>query len=126
MRLPLACKAKGKALRRLSQRERGFLTLRGVNRFVATQGFPTIVVGLTALGGLLGCGLSAAWRLRHAVTRERRLFGAGALAALVGLCLAGVVELSLLRLWVVITLFTLLGVIAHLSSSSDTAKGDRV
>jgi O-antigen ligase len=84
------------------------------------------LVGLTALGGLLGCGLAAAWRLRHAATRERRLFGAGALAALVGLCLAGVVELSLLRLWVVLTLFTLLGVIAHLSSSSDTAKGDRV
>jgi hypothetical protein len=39
---------------------------------------------------------------------------------------AGAVELSLLRLWVVITLFTLLGVIAHLSSSSDTAKGERV
>jgi hypothetical protein len=37
---------------------------------------------------------------------------------------AGVVELSLLRLWVVITLLTLLGVIARLSSSADTAKGD--
>jgi hypothetical protein len=43
----LACKARGQALRGLYQRERWFLILRGVDRFVPTQGFPT---GVSAFG----------------------------------------------------------------------------
>ena len=35
------------------------------------------LVGLTAFGGLLVCGMSAAWRLRHAAARDVRLYGAG-------------------------------------------------
>ena len=51
------------------------------------------------------------------------MLGAGAFGALGGFCLAGVFELSLLRLWVVLLLFTLLGVIAHLSPHTQTREG---
>jgi O-antigen ligase len=72
------------------------------------------LLGLLALGGLLTCGLVGGWTLRRAPTKDGRLLGAGALAGLVGFCAAGVVELTLLREWVVTMLFMLLGVISHL------------
>ena len=75
------------------------------------------LLGLLALGGLLACGLVGGWRLRRATTEDGRLLGAGALASLIGLCAAGVVELTLLREWVVTMLFMLLGVIGHLVST---------
>lgn len=74
------------------------------------------IVGLTALSLLLFSGLSAAYTTQRATSREIRLFGAGALGALMGFCLAAAVELSFLRHWVVVMLFVLLGLIAHLSS----------
>jgi len=73
------------------------------------------IVGVASLGFLLASGVSAAWSTRHATVSEVRILGAGALGGLVGLCLAGVIELSLLRQWVVIMMFILLGVIAQLS-----------
>jgi O-antigen ligase len=75
------------------------------------------LLGLLALGGLLSCGLVGGWTLRRAPTEDGRLVGAGALAGLVGFCVAGVVEVSLLREWVVTVLFMLLGVISHLVST---------
>jgi hypothetical protein len=74
------------------------------------------LLGLTALGSLLACGLGGGWTLRRVPAEDTRLLGAGALASLVGLCAAGGVELTLLREWVVTMLFMLLGVIGHLIS----------
>lgn len=75
------------------------------------------IVGLVSLGFLLACGLSQAWKIQRTAAGEVRTFGAAALGGLVGLCLAGTIELSLLRHWVVVTIFVLLGVIANLSFS---------
>ena len=82
------------------------------------------LLGLPALGCLLASGLSIAWQLQRAVSDEVRLLAAGALAAWVGFCSAAAVELSLIRQWVVIILFALLGVIAQLASSQPTRRVD--
>jgi hypothetical protein len=80
---------------------------------LAERGF----VGFLALGGLLACGLAAAWRIQRAAAGEARRLGAGALAGLIGLSSAAGVELTFLRQWVLVVLFLLLGVIAHLTST---------
>jgi O-antigen ligase len=77
------------------------------------------LLGLAALGGLLTYAFAAAWKLQRAGSGDAALFGAGALAGLVGFCSAAVVELSFVRQWVVIILFILLGVIARLSSTQN-------
>ena len=76
------------------------------------------LVGFVLFGALLVCGASTAWRALRQDDQGSgtRLYAGGALAALVGLALAGLLELSLLRQWVVILLFVVLGVIARLSS----------
>jgi O-antigen ligase len=73
-------------------------------------------LGLVALGILLAYGLAVAWMLQRVASGDVVLFGAGALAGLVGFCSAAVVELSFIRQWVVIILFVLLGTIAHLGA----------
>ena len=73
-------------------------------------------VGLLALGSLMVCGLVVAWQVQRTATAEARLLGSGALAGLIGFWSAGMVELSLLREWVVTTLFMLLGIIKFLST----------
>ena len=75
------------------------------------------IVGLAALGYLLARGLSQAWRIQRTANSEARIFAAAALGGLLGICLAGMIELSLLRHWVVVTIFVFLGVIAKLSFS---------
>ena len=75
------------------------------------------ILGLAALGVLLACGLAAAWKLHREASGDAALFGAGALAGLVGFCSAAVVELSFVRQWVVIILFVLLGTLANLGES---------
>jgi O-antigen ligase len=75
------------------------------------------LVGFLALGSLLACGLAAACRIQRAATGEARRLGAGALAGLIGLSSAAAVELTFLRQWVLVVLFVLLGVIAHLTVS---------
>ena len=55
------------------------------------------------------CGFLAAWKVRRTDTAEARLLGMGAVAALLEFWSAAAVELTLLREWVVTTLFTLLG-----------------
>ena len=47
----------------------------------------------------------------------------GALAALLGFCVAAFLELSFVRQWVAITLFTLLGIIGRLASCEQREKG---
>jgi O-antigen ligase len=73
------------------------------------------LLGLTALGSLLFSGGRLALRLRRVSQREVRVYGVGALSALVGLCIAGFYEVSLLRLWVTVALFSVLGVVSFLS-----------
>lgn len=77
------------------------------------------IVGFSALAFLLAAGLRAGWRAQRLHEAEARMFAAGACAAFVGFCAAAVVELTLLRYWVVVVLFTLLGVIAQLTSSEN-------
>jgi O-antigen ligase len=73
------------------------------------------IVGFAAFATLLAAAL---WRVSRHITRdtgERSRSAAGALASLLAFCFAGVFELSLLRAWVVLLLFTLLGVVSRLS-----------
>ncbi len=75
------------------------------------------VVGLAALGLVLWVGLRLAWKARAAGSgEEARVLGVGALAGLLGFCVAGLFELTLLRLWVVTVLFVFLGAVARLST----------
>jgi hypothetical protein len=78
------------------------------------------IIGFTALGVLLARGLSMAWRTQRAASAEARLLGAGVFGGLIGLCGAAAVELTLLREWVVVMLFTFLGISAYLTSSRST------
>jgi O-antigen ligase len=73
------------------------------------------VVGLLALGCVIVYGLFPAWQVQRAGNADARLLSAGALAGFIGFCSAGVVELSLSREWVVVIVFTLIGIIGHLS-----------
>jgi O-antigen ligase len=81
------------------------------------------LIGLLTLGCLAVGSLLTAWKAQRTGTTEARLLGAAALAALIGFWSAGVVELSLLREWVVTTLFMLLGIIGHLQSSNINEAG---
>jgi O-antigen ligase len=73
--------------------------------------------GLTILVLLLACGVWAAWTIRRNTMRDMQVLNAGALAGLLSFCFAALFELSFIRQWVVITLFSLLAVIAQLSRS---------
>ena len=55
------------------------------------------LLGLATLGGMLACAVVGGWKLRRDPSEDARLLGAGALAGLVGLCGAGLVELTLVR-----------------------------
>ena len=71
------------------------------------------LIGLLALVLLLSCATLAAWRAARSPIREQRILAAGALGALVGFCAASVVELTLLREWVVLVMFVVLAVVAQ-------------
>ena len=67
------------------------------------------VVGLAALLALLFGAGRAALRLVRSSDDETRRLGAGVALGLGALCLAGIFELTLLRLWMVVVLFALVG-----------------
>jgi hypothetical protein len=75
------------------------------------------VVGLLALLLLLSYGTVAAWKSARSPVSEQRILAAGAFGALAGFCLASLVELTLLREWVVLAMFVLLGVVARVKSA---------
>jgi O-antigen ligase len=75
------------------------------------------LLGLLTLGSLLVWGFFGAWKTQRTGPADARLLGAGAFAGLIGFCSAGAVELSLLREWVVIVLFMLLGIVGQLLAS---------
>ena len=75
------------------------------------------IVGLLALLLLLSYATLAAWKAARSPVREQRILAAGALGALVGFCAASVVELTLLREWVVLMLFLLVALAARIPSA---------
>jgi len=78
-----------------------------------------------ALVLLLAVAFSLASRLRRHASGETQAVAVGALAALIALGSAATFELSFLRHWVVILMFTVLGAIASLSSAhADTDGAD--
>jgi O-antigen ligase len=79
------------------------------------------LLGLAGLGGMLVCGILAALKFRSSSVTDIRYLGMGALASLIGICNAGLVELSLVREWVVTTLFLLLGIIGGLLPADEVA-----
>jgi O-antigen ligase len=74
------------------------------------------IVGLAALLALLGCSISLGWQLRKHAAEEVRSLSHSVLASLVAFCVSAAIELTFLRLWVVVILFVLLGTLARLSS----------
>jgi O-antigen ligase len=72
-------------------------------------------LGLAALMFMLVGGLYRAWQTHRHATDNVRLLNAAAFAALAAFCLGGIWEISLIRVWAVLVLFTLLGVIGHLA-----------
>lgn len=73
------------------------------------------IIGLMGLLLLLYCGLSAAWRLRRSTSVELKVFSCAAFSAIASFCFASFFDLTLSRLWVVIMIFSLMGIIAHFS-----------
>ena len=78
---------------------------------LAERGF----VGLCALLFVIGAAARIGWRLRKAQDAETRLLATTVLACLVGVAFSGLLELTLLRLWVVVLTFVLLGMLQYLS-----------
>jgi O-antigen ligase len=75
------------------------------------------IVGLAALVVLLAAALrSARYAAARAPGAEARTLAAGALGGLVAIAVAGLVELSFVREWVVVATFALLGVTSHHSA----------
>jgi O-antigen ligase len=83
------------------------------------------ILALAALAVMLGCGVTAAWQIYRTADGDVRASGAAAGAALLSFCGAGIFESSLLRQWVVVTLFVLLGTVAELSPAPAAPRGDR-
>ena len=81
------------------------------------------LVGAAALSVLLFAGCSESWRTRFATSKDVRIYGAATLSALLALMVAGVVELTFLRQWVVIMLFVLLGLAAKLAPRREQTRG---
>jgi len=80
------------------------------------------LVGFAALLLLLGSAVSQAWATHRVAQGDVRTLNAAALAALSGFCVAALYEISFLRLWAVVSLFALLGLISHLA---DIARSQR-
>lgn len=70
------------------------------------------VFGFISLVLLLFYGFFTAWKVKKAKLDEIRIFGCGIFAALLGFSFAALIELTFLRQWVVIMVFTLLGIIS--------------
>jgi len=72
------------------------------------------IIGIMAFCFLLANGLSGMQKFRYTTSSEIKILGYGALSALVSFCFSAIFELTFLRLWVVLVMFTLLGVIGKL------------
>ena len=73
------------------------------------------LVGFSAFVSLLIYAGISTWNLRTKSNFKIRSFATAAFAALIGLCISSLIELSFLRLWVTVSLFMILGIIVRLS-----------
>ena len=73
------------------------------------------VIGLAVFVSLLAGAARLGFSFRRSEEHEIHVYGAAATAALLGFCFAGIIELTLINLWVIIVLAALLGVIVQLS-----------
>lgn len=72
------------------------------------------IVGFFAFSFLIAFGLFKVWNLRKAESTEIKILSNGAFASFIGFCFAGAFELTFLRQWVVLMMFTIVGVILQL------------
>ena len=82
------------------------------------------IFGFAAFAALLGTALAVAVRTWQKQTGEVKLLTAGALASLCGFLFSGIYETSLIRVWAVVLLCTLLGTIGSLASLPEPGEGD--
>ncbi|NJL58658.1 MAG: O-antigen ligase family protein [Desulfobacteraceae bacterium] len=76
------------------------------------------IVGLITLCILIACGLTSAWNIcKTSEHTEIGNFGKSIFISLILFTISAVFELSFLRHWVVIMLFSILGIIMALSSN---------
>ncbi len=73
------------------------------------------IAGLAAFLAVLGVAARIGWRLRATANSETWLLATTVLASLAGIAFAGLLELTLLRLWVVVLIFVLLGLLQFLA-----------
>lgn len=73
------------------------------------------VIGLVALSVLLTSALRLGWGLRVSARGDVRVYGIAAMSGLLGFCFAGILELTFMRLWVTIAMFSFVAVLACLS-----------
>jgi O-antigen ligase len=81
------------------------------------------IIGLISILSMLVFGVLSVWRTQRSEIQDTRLLGAGVFGSIVGFCLSSMFELSLLREWVVIALFVLIGVITKLYDVSKPSGG---
>lgn len=74
------------------------------------------IIGFTAFGFLLFNVLSAARKVRNTGSSEVRILGYATLSALISFCFAAIFELTFLRLWVILMIFMILGIMGKLLS----------
>jgi O-antigen ligase len=77
---------------------------------LASQG----ILGLIALLALLAGALNLGWKMRRSTDETARFYGIAILSGLVGFCVAGVYELSFIRIWVPVVLFSYVALLACL------------
>ena len=82
------------------------------------------IFGFAAFAALLGTALAVALRTWQKQTGEVKLLTAGALASLCGFLFSGIYETSLIRVWAVVLLCTLLGTIGSLASLPEPGEDD--
>lgn len=73
------------------------------------------LLGFTALAIVLVQGIRTAWISTVHARNSRSIYSAGVFATIVTVVFAGIYELSMIRIWVVVVIFVSLGVITSLS-----------
>lgn len=73
------------------------------------------IVGLAGYALIVGSAARELWRVRRHRSADTATLASGALAALIAFSVAGCLELTFLRVWVVVFFFVLVGVVVSLS-----------
>ncbi len=77
------------------------------------------ILGLTSLITLLIFGFKIAWETCNSYQKEIKILGLGAFLGLSTISMGAIFELSFIRHWVVIMLFSILGIIISLSNKEE-------